>query len=183
MWRAIVLACLLGQQAPQQVPPPVAPPRSTVITRPAEAPLGNLNVLYYDDTLLFAARAFAENRDGPGEPAPGLFVNAKEKNRWVQVTAVSTAGARLGRSWSDDPQTQRKLRTAPVAWDFTSFASRPYIDLPLRTTASIAFPDKVVFDATADQYELHFFSVYAAPTAETVLFIKRTDLLDAFARK
>jgi hypothetical protein len=155
----------------------------SVITRSCEAPVRNTEVLFYDDVVLIASRTLSERREGPGAQEPALFAHSKERNRWVQILAIATAGGRLGRSWTDDPQAQKKLRTAPVGWDFTSFAGRPYIDQPLRTTGSIVFPDKITYDAEAGQYELRYFSVYGVSSAETVLFIKRSDLIDAFTRR
>lgn len=176
MLRALVMMGLLLQAVP-------APPRSSVVTKPSEQPLRNVLILYYDDVFLFAGQYFPDQRNVPGSNAPGLFVHSKEKNRWAQILAISTVGAKLGRSWSDDPQVQKKLRTAPVGWDFTSFATRPYIDQPLQTSGSIAFPEHIDYDAASDLYELRFFSSWGAPTAETVLYIKRSDLIDVFAKR
>jgi hypothetical protein len=176
MLRAIVLAGLLLQAIPTA-------PRSSIVVKASEPPLTNVQVLYYDEAFLFSGRTFGDRKTPEGNLEPGLFVHSKDRNRWLQVLAISTAGARLGRSWTEDPQAQRKLRTAPVGWDFTSFATRPYIDQPLRTTGSIAFPDHVVYDAGSGRYELHFFSSWGVPSAETVLYILRSDLVDAFAKK
>ena len=110
-------------------------------------------------------------------------MHSKDTNRWLQVLAISTASAKLGRSWSEDPQAQRKLRAAPVGWDFTPFATRPYIDQPLHMSGSIAFPDRVAYDAASGRYELHFFSSWGVASAETVLYIARSDLADAFAKR
>lgn len=176
MLRALALAGLLLQAVP-------LPSRSSVVTKPSEPPLGNVQVLYYDDVLLFAGRTFGDRLDPAANPEPGLFVHSKDKNRWLQIVAISTTGAKLGRSWSEDPQVQRKLRTAPVAWDFTPFATRPYIDLPLHTSGSIAFPDRVAFDGVSGRYDLHFFSSWGAASAETVLYIARSDLVDAFMKR
>ena len=176
MLRALVLTSLLLQAIS-------APPRSSIVTRPAEAPLGNVQVVFYDDVFLISARSFGDRKTAEGSLEPGLFVHSKDKNRWLQVMAISTAGAKLGRSSSEDPQAQKKLRAVPVAWDFTPFATRPYIDQPLRTTGSIAFPDRIAYDAAAGRYELHYFSSWGVPSAETVLYIVRGDLVDAFAKR
>ena len=176
MLRAVVLAGLVLQAVQ-------APPRPSVVTKPCDAPQRNVVILYYDDAFLIAGRHFGDQRDVAGASEPGLFVNSKEKNRWVQILAISTDGAKLGRSWSDDPQVQKKLRTAPVGWDFTSYATRPYIDQPLHTSGSIAFPDQIAYDEASGRYELRFFSSWGAPSAETVLYVRRSDLVDAFAKR
>jgi hypothetical protein len=185
MLRAFVLIGLLLQAIPAPaIPAPVVPaPRSSVVMKPCEPPQRNVLILYYDEVFLIAGRHFGDQRDPAGAGEPGLFVHSKEKNRWAQILAISTAGAKLGRSWSDDPQVQRKLRAAPVGWDFTTFATRPYIDQPLHTSGSIAFPDRISYDPVSGQYELRFFSSWGAPTAETVLYILRSDLVEAFAKR
>jgi hypothetical protein len=142
-----------------------------------------VQTLYYDDTFMFAGRTYGERREPGTMTEPGLFVHSKERNRWLQILAIATAGGKLGRSWTDDPQSQRRLRSSPVGWDFTSFATRPYIDQPLRTTGSIAFPDRITFDEATAQYELRYFSSFGVPSAETVLFIKKIDLILSFLRR
>lgn len=176
MLRLLALVGLLFQAVP-------APPRSSVVTKPSDPLLSNVQVLYYDEVFLLAGRTFGDRRDAVGTLEPGLFVHSKDKNKWLQILAISTAGAKLGRSWSDDPQVQKKIRAAPIGWDFTPFATRPYIDQPLHTSGSIAFPDRVAFDAVTGRYELHFFSSWGAASAETVLYIVRSDLADAFAKR
>jgi len=207
MTTAFVLMCLLAQTAqtppPQTTPPPVqttpppaqttpppaqttppAPPaQPTIVTRHTEAPSRNVQILFADDAVVIAARTFSEQRDAAGAQEPALFAHSKEKNRWIQILAISTVGGRLGRSWSDDPQAQRKLRTAPVGWDFTGYAGKPYIEQPLKTTGSVAFPDRIIFDPATDLYEFHYFSSFGVDSAETVLFISRTELLSAFIRR
>jgi len=187
MTRAPVLTCLLllfqVAPPPPQAPPPAPPTLSSVVTKPCEPPVRNVQVLFYDEVFLIAARTFGDRRDPANTTDPGLFVHSKERNRWLQVVAISTAGGKLGRSWTDDPPAQRKLRNAPVGWDFTPFAGRPYIDQPLRTTASVAFPDRITFDEASGMYQLRYFSAFGVQSAETVLYIRRVDLLDAFAKR
>jgi hypothetical protein len=184
MTRALTLACLLLVQ--QAAPPPAVappPPVVSVLTKPCEPPVRNVQVLFYDELFLIAARTFGDRRDPATTTEPGLFVHSKSRNRWLQVVAISTAGGRLGRSWTDDPQAQRRLRNAPVGWDFTPFAGRPYIDQPLRTSGTVVFPDRIAFDEASGQYELRFYSAFGVQSAETVLYVKRADLLDAFTRR
>ena len=197
MTSAFLLTCLLLQTA--QTPPPVAqtPPTAPQTPAPPTAPAGppsitskhtepparNVQILFADDAVVFAARTFSDRRDAAGAPEPALFAHSKEKNRWIQILAISTAGGRLGRSWSDNPDAQRKLRTAPVGWDYTGYAGKPYIEQPLKTTGSVAFPDRITYDPATDQYEVRYFSSFGVESAETVLFIRRADLLDAFIRR
>jgi hypothetical protein len=118
-----------------------------------------------------------------GNTEPGLFVHSKEKNRWIQITAISTADGKFGKSTSEDPEASRKLSMASVGWDFTRFALRPYIDQPLRTSGSIVFPDRIQYDSRSGRYELRYLSSWGVPTAETILYIRRADLTEAFAHR
>ena len=185
MTRAVVLTCLLLRcaAAPRATPPLRRRPRLQ-LRRPVERHHETLRAARPqrpDPVLRRRASVRRRARSAIGATPrtttePGLFVHSKERNRWLQILAISTAGGRLGRSWTDDPQAQRKLRTAPVGWDFTPFAGRPYIDQPLKTTGSVAFPDRITFDEASGQYELRYFSSFGVPSAETVLFIRRADL-------
>lgn len=72
---------------------------------------------------------------------------------------------------------------AQVSWDFTEFAQRPYIEQPLRTSGSIAFPDRIGYDRGTGRYQLRYLSSWGIPTAETVLYISRADLIAAFGKR
>jgi hypothetical protein len=183
MARVLWLLIVLLQTTPA-VPPPQSLPasQSTILAKSADPQARNVRVLFEDDVLAFVARTFGDRREPQGTE-PALFAHSKDRNRWLHILGITTAGARLGRSWSDDPLAQRKLRTAPVGWDFTGFASKPYLDIPLKTTASVVFPDRITYDAESGQYELHFFSVYEVPSAETVLIVRRSDLVESFNRR
>jgi len=155
----------------------------TIEARPADPPNRNFYVIYYDDAFLFGARHYGDSRDFGGNTEPGLLVHSKEKSLWIQVTAISTAGGRFGKSMSDDPEARKKLIYAPVGWDFTGYARRPWIEQPLRTSGSIAFPERVEYDLATGRYALHYLSSWGVPSAETVLYIVRADLVAAFAAR
>jgi hypothetical protein len=70
-----------------------------------------------------------------------------------------------------------------VGWDFTAMAQRQYIDQPLRTSGSIVFPDRIELDRGSGVYELRYMSSWRIPTAETVLYISRAELVAAFERR
>jgi hypothetical protein len=81
---------------------------------------------------------------------------------------------------STDLEARKKMRFASVSWDFTRYAERPYIDQPLQTSGSIAFPERVKYESSMNRYELRYFSSWGIPSAETVLYVNRKDILDAF---
>src|SRR5687767_3430954 len=150
--------------------------RPTIVATRSEPPRRNFNVIYYDDRFLFAGRHYGSAADPGGNTEPGLFVHSKEHNRWIRISAISTADGSFGKSVTDDPVAMKKLRLASVGWDFTMFAQRPYIEQPLRTSGSISFPDRIEYDARTDRYQLRYHSSWEIPTAETVLYIRRADL-------
>jgi hypothetical protein len=168
----VVVALQVGQMA-----------RPTIVAKVSDPPRRNFSVIYYDDSFLFAARHFGDSRNFGGSTEPGFFVHSKEKATWIQITAISTAGGRFGKSTSDDPDARKKLSMASVGWDFTQFAQRPYIEQPLRTSGSIAFPDHVEYESDRGRYRLRYFSSWGIPTAETVLYIDRADLTAAFGNR
>jgi hypothetical protein len=171
-WTTVVLALLLAGQDP----------RPTIIARPSDPPHRNFRVIYYDDSFLFAARDYGDARDRGGTTAPGFFVHSKEQSRWMEITAISTTAGRFGKSASSDPEAMKKLSRAQVGWDFTPYAARPYIEQPLRSSGSIAFPEHIAYDSTTGRYELRYLSSWGVPSAETVLYVNRADLVAAFAK-
>lgn len=157
--------------------------RATIVAKASDPPRRNFFIVYYDEAFLFAARNYGSSGDGGGNTEPGLFVHSNEKNRWIQITAISTADGKFGKSTSEDLEASRKLSMASVGWDFRGFALRPYIDQPLRTSGSILFPDRIQYDSGSARYELRYLSSWGVPTAETILYIRRADLTEAFAHR
>ena len=157
--------------------------RATIVAKASDRPRRNFRIVYYDDAFLFAARNYGSSEDVGGNTDPGLFVHSKEKNRWIQIAAISTADGKFGKSTSEDPEASRKLSMASVGWDFTAFALRPYIEQLLRTGGSIVCPDSIHYDSRTGRYELRYLSSWGVPTAETVLYIRRADLSEAFAHR
>jgi|GEM_PF-3050769 len=174
MLQTLFLLALLFQTGPVV--------RPTIIAKVSEPPQRNYRIIYYDNSFLFAARNYGDSRDSGGNTEPALFVHSKEHSKWIRILQISTAGGRFGKSSSNDPEIQKKMRYASVSWDFTSFAEREYMDQPLKTSGSIAFPEQVRFDKSTDLYELRYLSSWGIPSVETVLYVKRKDLLDAFAQ-
>jgi hypothetical protein len=136
--------------------------------------------VYYDSKYLFLYRHYGSATDPGGNTEPGLFVHSKTRDRWLQITSISTRGGRFGRSWSEDPAERRRLDSISVGWNFTGYANVPFVDLPLRTSGSIAFPYQIEDDAENDQYRLRFMSKLGVASAETVLLVAKKDLAVAF---
>jgi hypothetical protein len=112
----------------------------------------------------------------------GFFAYSKMMDRWVQISKISTADAKFGRYFADDSEAKKRLQFSQVVWDFTKFAALDYIEQPLCTSGSIEFPDSVSYDETTGKYELRYLSAFRAATAETVLYFKRSDLIQGFKK-
>ena len=173
MFAAVAALIVLFQSASGTYP--------SLIAKWSEPPRRNFRIIWYDDDFLFVARDYGDARDFGGNTEPGLFVHSKEHASWIQVTQISTAGGRFGTSNTDDPEEQKKLSLASVGWDFRSLAAFPYASQPLKGASSIVFPEKVSYDAATDRYELRYLTSWRVASAETVLYVKREDLLVAFA--
>lgn len=167
----LLLTLLFQSQSDQQ---------SSIIAKSSEPPRRNFSIIYYDESFLFAARHYGDSRDRGGNTEPGLFVHSKEHSAWIQILKISTADGRFGQSWSEDPEVQKKMRFASVSWDFTAAAKHPYIEQPLRTSGSIAFPEQVIYDPVLERYELRYFSSWGVASAETVLYVKKKEIIHAF---
>ena len=170
----VARACVAGAMVVLSGPVLAQVPRSSILVRAAAPEQRNILVLYYDEAFMFVGRHYGDGRDFAGPTEPGLFVHSKAHDRWLQVTAISTEGARLGKSSS--------AMVVSAGWDFTPWAQRAYIEQPLETGGSLMFPDRIQYDGGADRYELRHASTSNVPGAETVLYIRRADLIEAFAR-
>ena len=171
------LACVLALVA---VSVPIAafqspkPAASSILAVAAGAPTRNFLVFYYDDKFLFGGRHYGAGRDFAGPTEPALLVHSKAHDRWIEITAISTKDAKLGRSTAD--------MVVSVVWDFTPYASRPFIEQPLKTPGSVMFPDRIDYDDASGRYVLRHASKNGIPIAETVLYIRGADLVESFNR-
>ncbi|HKF54398.1 MAG TPA: hypothetical protein VKJ45_03105 [Blastocatellia bacterium] len=175
MLQALALLAILFQAGPA--------PRPSIVAKPAIEPIRNFLFIYYDDSFLFGFRHYGDSRDFGGSSEPGLFVHSKEHNRWIQILQISTLGGRFGKSDSDDPEVRKRMEFVSVGWNYTRYAHLPYIDQPMHTSGSLNFPELIKYDSSTGQYELRYNSDYKIPSVETVLYVDRKDLVDAFAKQ
>lgn len=153
-----------------------------IVTMASSPGTRNLTVIYYDKDFLFLARNYGDHRDFGGSTEPGLFVHSKSHDCWLKVSQVSTKDARFGKSDSDNPGEKNRLLKSSVVWDFTSYVNKSSIELPLRTSGSIAFPDRIEYEEKADRFKMGFFSSWNIPSAETSLYLRRKDLIEQFEK-
>jgi hypothetical protein len=75
------------------------------------------------------------------------------------------------------------MKFASVGWDYTRYAQLPYMDQPPPSGGFLEFPDQVKYDSSAGRYELHYNSSWHLPSVETVLYVDRKDLVNAFMKQ
>ena len=121
--------------------------------------------VYEDSSYRFVYRHY-----GNAEYVPGFFACDISKNRWLQLTELSTENARLGRSpdFNDIP--------LAVGWDFRRLADVQYAPLPLKTGGSIVFPDRVTFDPSRKLYRFDCNSRLNREVSLTSFWVRKIDL-------
>ena len=74
------------------------------------------------------------------------------------------------------------MEMCQVRWDFTAYTNRPWIEVPLKASGAIWFPDKIEFDAARDRYKMSFATKWKVKPAVTVLYVSRKDLSEQFEK-
>lgn len=159
---------------------PAALSAQFIVTKADSPGTRNTSIAHYDDRFLFLARSYGDHRDFHGNTEPGFFVHSKAHDRWLQILQVSTKDAKFGKSHSDNPKENKRLMMSSVGWDFTAYTNKSSIHLPLKTSGSIAFPEKIELDATGDRYKMSFFTSWKIESVVTVLYVSRKDLSEQF---
>lgn len=154
----------------------------SVVTMAASPGTRNIRVVYYDKDFLFLARNYGDHRDFGGSTEPGLFVHSKAHDCWLQVSQLSTKDAKFGKSESDNPDERKRLMLSSVVWDFTAYAKKSLIRLPLKTSGSIEFPENIEFDEKTDRFKMSFFTSWKIASAVTSLYVSRKDLIEQFVK-
>ena len=146
--------------------PPLQKTRASVILVEVSQPTDLRPVIFEDDEYGFWSR----NYGAKGEFTPGLFVFSKAANRWMRIDKLSTVGAKLGRA----PTLEEGI--CSVGWNYSGLASADYADVPLRTSGSLNFPDKILYDTTASAYRLQFNSSWGIEAVLTEFVVRKDDL-------
>jgi len=121
--------------------------------------------IYHDEYYKFAFR-HSGNSDYP----PGFFAYDIVRNRWLELTDLSTEHAVLGRSpdFANVP-----LQSGP---DFRALERSDYAPLPLRTSGSIVFPDKILFSSATGLYRLDCTPEVNRVVPLTSFWVRKIDL-------
>ena len=136
----LFVICFLAQNAIAQKSRNFS--RPTIITVSSdEEPLWHEKI-YEDADYLFVYRDY-----GKAEYTPNFFVYGKKQHKWIEIKKLSTEHAKLGRS----PSSTAKA-ALQVSRDYSSLKTVNYVNLPLRTSGSINFPDKITYNAENKTY-------------------------------
>ena len=139
-------------------------------------------IVSYDADFLFASRHSGSAKDEGGNREPGFFVHSKSAGRWLRILTVTTRDGRFGR-YSAFPREDPRLPIVAITWDFRHLASQPFAKLPLETAGWNAMPDSIAYEPGTGRYALVFMSSWRDfPDVMTTLYIRRADLVDAFAQ-
>lgn len=135
--------------------------RPTVITAGCnEEPFWHESI-YEDDDYLFVYRYF-----GKAEETPNFFILGKKRNKWIELKKLTTEHAKLGRSSPSNLE----------SWDYSSLKTVNYVNLPLRTSGAINFPDQVTYDADNKTFCFNFNSLANVEEILTQFWVAKKDL-------
>jgi hypothetical protein len=122
-------------------------------------------LVYEDATYRFVWRDY-----GNAEYVPGFFAQDLKKNRWLELTTLSTEYAQLGHApdVNDIP--------LMVGWDFRPLATMDYAAIPLETGGSIVFPDRITFNRLTGIYRFDCNSALNREESLTSFWVRKADL-------
>jgi hypothetical protein len=95
----------------------------------------------------------------------------------MEIKKLSTENAKLGRS----PTSEEGL--CSVGWDYSDLRKADYATIPLMTSGSVNFPDKILYQADIATYLLQFNSSWNIDAVLTQFIIKKDDLDKAFGEE
>lgn len=165
----LLIVCFLTQYGAAQQKRTLNFSRPTIIAVSYdEEPLWHEKI-YEDGNYLFVIRDY-----GKAEYEPNFFVYGKKQRKWMEVKKLSTEHAKLGRSAS--PKAKSALQDG---WDYSGLKTVNYVNLPLRASGSINFPDKITYD---DKNKIFIFNFNSSAGVEEILtrfWVLKKDLDEA----
>jgi hypothetical protein len=142
----------------------------TVILSASQEPVGQSRPIYKDANYVFVTRSYGSK----GKQVPGLFVFSNKTRKWMEINRLSTKDARLGSSKTIE------AAHCTVGWDYSGLRKADYATIPLRTSGSLNFPDKILYQADASVYLLQHNSSWNIEAVLTQFIVKKDDLDKAF---
>jgi hypothetical protein len=150
-------------------------------TRTGPAATDTPMTLYEDDEIRIAAVGYGD-QDSP--QILGFYVWGKRSLRWIRIDKVSLRDAILGRSPTFAECRAAGVNGPSVGWDYRRLKGRAYVEMPLKTTGSLNYPDRIEKNEKAGHLLLRFNSHWRThwhmAAAETVLVIAIDDLRHLF---
>jgi hypothetical protein len=143
----------------------------TVILSASQEPVGQSRPIYEDANYVFVARSYGSKGK---HTVPGLFVFSNKTRKWMEINRLSTKDARLGSSKTIE------AAHCTVGWDYSGLREADYATIPLRTSGSLNFPDKILYQADASVYLLQHNSSRNIEAVLTQFIVKKDDLDKAF---
>lgn len=154
----------------------VAHARPSAILADASQPSGLRPMIYQDDDYAFFKRGYGAK----GDHVPGLFLFSKKQKKWMKIRKLSTDRAKLGRSPTDEEAAATGKGPCSVGWNYSQIRESDYVTLPLMTSGSVNFPDKIVYDREPLEYLLQFNSSWNIDGVLTQFVVKKKDIDQAF---
>jgi len=151
--------------------------RVSVVLESAKEPPADRQEIFTDDTYRF----YSLNFGSKGGRVPGFLVQSKKSGEWRRIAKISTAGAQFGRSPSFEESRAAGIADLQVGWDFRYLKKQDYVELPLRSSGSIMFPERIAWDRERHEYVAYFNEQLKVPASVTKLVFRGDDLAKAFA--
>jgi hypothetical protein len=151
---------------------------SSVRCKPPHEPQGKVHQIYEDDLYRFACVNFGAT----GEDTPGLHVYSRKREKWLRIVEISTINAKLGRNPNAAELKAIGDSIGPsVGWNFEGqYRKSRYVPMPLHTSGSIVFPERIQFDLARGVYTCWSGESWRTEAAVTKLEIRAEDLQSAF---
>ena len=148
----------------------------SVVTFPLSPPEKIKTTLIHEDSdFKFVSIDYGSK----GKQIPGFYVFQKSTSNWLRIETISTKDAVWGRSPTAEESRTSGKGYCQVGWNFASqYKGKLYVEIPLKTSGSIVFPDKIQLDEQV--YLLYFSSGWSIHKVKTTLRVNKADLLDAF---
>jgi len=176
--RAILMIVACARLAGCSVSPTEVKVGPTVIaTTTGPTSTDKPRMLYDDDEMRIVEVDYGRS-DSP--QIPGLYIFAKRSQKWIRIDKVSLKHAVLGRNPTFEECRAAGTNPPSVGWDFRRLRGRAYVELPLKTTSALFFPDKIEKDEREGRLVLGFGSRWQMPHVETVLVIALGELRRLF---
>jgi len=164
-------AVVLALACASQQTPALEFTRPTVIAVPLPSQPRTREVIYEDSAYTFAAQDYGT---AVAHERHGFFVYSKARRSWIEIVALSTEHARLGRSpdFGDIP--------LAIGWNYGHLRAEPYVPPWMNRGGWLNFPDRIIERSSPPAYRLDYNSRLEREVSLTTLSVLKSDLEAAF---